>query len=242
MSVDVGHIFCVADLLKELDLDVSYWHRGKPYTDDAVRNCEIFVVILPDGRFKMPVSQLPAGTMKELKIAAERDIPIYIGYKTKDTIWRTYPTGYEKGDSMISGIAAKTKVDGTKSLQTMLDERFSDLKPELTQESVQHGMGTPAEYALQYKARYDAYKDTMRLSASQLQSGLRIPSDYITEYYTDKLGTKGVDFSKILNYVTVPNDAVAALLLDDDLPTFPKKSKPLTYGNDEYDERLLLFF
>jgi hypothetical protein len=106
MSVDMGHSEAVAKVLAKLHVSVNYRERGTPYTDDAVRFCEIFVIILPDRRWKMPVNQLPAGTRKELKMAADRGIPIYTGYYgVINGEWGIYRTIYKEGHSEISGMS-----------------------------------------------------------------------------------------------------------------------------------------
>jgi len=251
MSVDMGHIEAVARVLESMEVAVNYWQRGKPYSDDAVRYCEIFVVILPDGKFKMPVNQLPAGTRKELKMAAERGIPIYTGYNSvMNTSWRIFASIYKEGDSEIAGIAGTSnhlkeylqnenfvftkrapynlednhsslKIKGERTLQDMLDERFPDEK------SVSY-IESDANYALRNKFKVSvdpAVKDASdmaRLSMSQLYSGLRIPSDNLMIHPTRR--------------------DVEALLREDTFPKEKLQEQVKKLRDLEYDERLLLFY
>ena len=206
-------------------------------------------MILPDGKFKMPVSQLPAGTMKELKMAAVRGIPIYIGYISTEGC-RIYETGFKEGHDTITGIAGSSsqlrifleqknfvftkrapynlednhsslKIKGERTLQDMLDERFPDEK------SVSY-IESDANYALRNKFKVSvdpAVKDASdmaRLSMSQLYSGLRIPSDNLMIHPTRR--------------------DVEALLREDIFPKEKLQEQVKKLRDLEYDERLLLFY
>ena len=237
MSVDMGHIEAVARVLADMNLAVNYWERGTPYTDDAVRNCEIFVVILPDSKWFMPVSQLPAGTSKELKIAAERGIPIYTAYLSHtDSQWRIYESGFKLGHNTITGISGSSdhlkkylQDDNfvfTKRAPYNLEDNHSSLKikgertlQDMIDKEMTINQALRNKYAVSVDPAVKDAIDMMKMSMSQIQNGLKVPSDYITEYYKDRAGVR--------------------------MPIFPKEKlqeQVKKLRDLEYDERLLLFY
>jgi len=203
MDVSMEHLEGVACVLTDKGFAVNYWRRGTPYSDDGVKFCDIFVIILPTMQFKCNVSQLPAGTRKELKLAYNNSKDIYIGYRTADQVYRVYDCNYDEGDSFIAAI-------GGTAWNICKD----------------HPQDKPAKKEKQpfipHEENVDSF-DPFEL--------LRGPSDYINEYYTDR--------GKI--HLNAPNMAAVVHLDHVDLVA-PEKSKPLNYGKDEYDERLLLFY
>lgn len=101
MDVSMEHVEGVAKVLSDKGFAVNYWRRGTPYTDDGVRYCDIFVVILPDMRFEFRKENLPMGTKKELSLANYLYKDMYLGYRTADGNYRIYDLNY---DVLVRGI------------------------------------------------------------------------------------------------------------------------------------------
>lgn len=80
MSVPQTELDKVLKHLKSLGVAACAWERGTPYTDDPVRYCDAFIIMLPDNKFNYEVEKLPTGTKNELKLAINFEKPVYLAY------------------------------------------------------------------------------------------------------------------------------------------------------------------
>lgn len=90
----------------ETEVDtVTYWKRNTTYNQNFVRDCDVFILLLPNIKFKASRGSLPPGCRNELDRALASGKPIYIVYKAQHG-WKTYDTEISYGHNAgISGLA-----------------------------------------------------------------------------------------------------------------------------------------
>ncbi len=60
--------------------EINYWDRVNKYDNNFIKNCDIFILVLPFNCFKHHIDDLPIGCKKELTEAKERNKKICISY------------------------------------------------------------------------------------------------------------------------------------------------------------------
>lgn len=93
------------------------WTKDTPYNEEdykkIIQNCDVFIVILPGLAWRFQFDQMTSGSRKELLIAFNASIPIYLFYKSReeygiyavDIQTRDLPSG-NKVPISICGIAS----------------------------------------------------------------------------------------------------------------------------------------
>ena len=77
---------CV-NLVKKLGHTPDYWERGSHYDkSENVKNCDVFVMFLPDGKFMCSADELTIGCKLEFKTAVNQKKPILIAYESKEGV------------------------------------------------------------------------------------------------------------------------------------------------------------
>lgn len=156
LNVDMKHVKGVENALKGMGFCVNYWDRSWPssrYTDDPVRYCDIFVIILPDGKWSISRAQLPAGTYKELKLAITLGKPIYMGYLgVISSMYAVYQTEYD--NERISGV--RGSADHIKAFAPKIDPWTFKATPDQAT-----AMATILDDEADY-ASYDMHKKSKR--------------------------------------------------------------------------------
>lgn len=86
--------------------DVSIWNRSGYYDNNYVKKCDVFILMLPKGRWNSEIDTLPSGVKKELKEAIRLGIPVLIAYKPSTGIWEFYDTSINTfGEGFITAVA-----------------------------------------------------------------------------------------------------------------------------------------
>lgn len=107
VSVDYQQILLTEKLIKEKDskAKVGYWDRRQFYYENGVKNCDTFIIILPDNEFSYKVSKLPSGVLREYNQARYLDRTIYLGYKSRTTGYMNiYNIKYSFDSGILQGI------------------------------------------------------------------------------------------------------------------------------------------
>ena len=81
----------VAVKLIHLGYETAYWERGTTYTEDKLREADIFVLMSVDHKFDYQLDDMTAGCRKELMIAKGLGKPLYIAYWKGGTTLNLYP-------------------------------------------------------------------------------------------------------------------------------------------------------
>ena len=103
-SIDMTKIFEFQQHTSSLPVSFDYWLRGSTYSDYPVRESDGVVFFLPDNNFGAVIDDLPNGLRKELKIAIDHKLPIYIAYKRySDGKWKIYNADLKKQGTAIEG-------------------------------------------------------------------------------------------------------------------------------------------
>jgi hypothetical protein len=71
--------------------DCEWWIRGTPYTDTALRDADIFVLIPRSYVFDFTMDYMTTGCKKELQLAYELGKPLYMAYRKKSGQLNIYP-------------------------------------------------------------------------------------------------------------------------------------------------------
>ena len=91
MPVSTGVRTRVSVKLNELGYPNSWWERGTAYTEDKLREADIFVLMSVDHKFDYQLDDMTAGCRKELMIAKGLGKPLYIAYWKGGTTLNLYP-------------------------------------------------------------------------------------------------------------------------------------------------------
>lgn len=84
--------------------EVSYYVKGSEYSDKPIKECDVFVIILPSNSFSYEVNKLTMGLKKELTQAYNLKKQIILVYYSKMAEGVTfYLTNFDKG--IIEGIS-----------------------------------------------------------------------------------------------------------------------------------------
>lgn len=70
--------------LRNLGLNVGFYRKGSPYSDEPIRKCDIFVVHLPE--VIENINKISAGVQKELKLANQLKKDIIIAMEDRNKI------------------------------------------------------------------------------------------------------------------------------------------------------------
>lgn len=81
ISVDYSHLQNVYDEVSEIGYDTEFWDRKERYNLQILKDCDVFVLLLPDNRFEIDFRHLPPGCQSELVEANTSNKEIFIGYK-----------------------------------------------------------------------------------------------------------------------------------------------------------------
>lgn len=108
VSVSLKVLEECAEVVKGFNSEVYYWERGTYYSDASLKNCDAFVLILPESRFKMKLSDLPIGCRKELKQARDLGKELFLGYRAADGHIKIYSLSIEPSRDFVSGVACTT--------------------------------------------------------------------------------------------------------------------------------------
>lgn len=92
--------------------DEAYWDRDNPnhYLKRWVKDCEVFVIVLPKNKFEIVVNNLPAGCKREIIEAYNLGKTILLSYKNRDgetNLYRIDKTDLQLGNK-IRGTAGTT--------------------------------------------------------------------------------------------------------------------------------------
>ena len=83
----------VAIKLGDLGHSPTWWARGTAYTEDKLREADIFVIMSMSGgnTFDYPLDSMTAGCKKELELAKSLNKPLYMAYWKNGTVLNIYP-------------------------------------------------------------------------------------------------------------------------------------------------------
>ena len=81
----------VAVKLIHLGCETAYWERGTTYTEDKLREADIFVLMSVDHKFDYILDDMTFGCRKELMIAKKLGKPLYMAYWKNGTTLNIYP-------------------------------------------------------------------------------------------------------------------------------------------------------
>jgi len=81
----------VFDKLTDLGYLPTFWIRGTEYTEDELKEADIFVLMSVDHKFDYQLDDMTAGCRKELMIAKGLGKPLYIAYWKNGTTLNIYP-------------------------------------------------------------------------------------------------------------------------------------------------------
>lgn len=103
ISIDILNSF--DKTATNLGANVQYWKKGFEYKEETnVKNCDFFVIILPNLKWKCSFSSLPNGCRKEFQLARDTCRIILLGYRDSGGNYKFYQTSFDQG--IISGIAS----------------------------------------------------------------------------------------------------------------------------------------
>lgn len=109
----------IKEKLSEIGVKVDFYSKGAVYTDIPIKNCDAFVIFLPNNSFSADITKLSMGIQKELALAARLKKDIILAYMSKMAGGPTfYLTEFERsnGENLIKGISG-TNSDVIKLLQ-----------------------------------------------------------------------------------------------------------------------------
>jgi hypothetical protein len=81
----------VFDKLVALGHSSTWWERGTAYTEDKLKEADIFVLMSMDHEFDYLLDDMTAGCRKELMIAKGLGKPLYMAYWKGGTTLNIYP-------------------------------------------------------------------------------------------------------------------------------------------------------
>lgn len=81
----------VATKLGDLGHSPMWWVRGSEYTEDKLREADIFVLMSVNHKFDYQLDDMTLGCRKELMIAKGLNKPLYIAYWKNGTTLNIYP-------------------------------------------------------------------------------------------------------------------------------------------------------
>ena len=77
----------VIALVKQSGVDPMYWRKGSPYDPgtfmNIIQRCDAFVIILPGLAWSAKGQAMTSGSRKEMNIAYNAGVPIYLAYQNK---------------------------------------------------------------------------------------------------------------------------------------------------------------
>lgn len=110
--------------LEEIGVEVSFYTKGDTYTDVPIRECDAFVLLLPNDARKVRISTLSQGIQKELLLAynLKKNILLVDDYST------LYTADIDRRDTTIERISG-TNNNVVRELQQEPEEKkvYSDL-------------------------------------------------------------------------------------------------------------------
>jgi hypothetical protein len=81
----------VVTKLNDLGYSPTYWNRDAEYTEDELREADIFVLMSMHHKFDYLLDSMTFGCRKELMIAKGLGKPLYIAYWKNGTVLNIYP-------------------------------------------------------------------------------------------------------------------------------------------------------
>ena len=81
----------VAIKLGDLGHSPTWWVRGSEYTDDKLKEADIFVLMSTSHGFDYKLDDMTAGCRKELALAKSLNKRLYMAYWKNGTILNIYP-------------------------------------------------------------------------------------------------------------------------------------------------------
>lgn len=103
--------------LLNLGVELSFYQKGTTYSDKPIRDCDAFVLFLPDNAFEADISTLSQGIQKELSLAHQLKKDVILAYLSKMAGGVTfYLTDINSRERTIKGISG-TNSDVIKLLQ-----------------------------------------------------------------------------------------------------------------------------
>jgi hypothetical protein len=93
----------VAVKLEGLGYSPTWWERSKPYTEDKLKEADIFVLMSIDHKFDYFLDNMTFGCRKELALAKAFNKPLYMAYWKNDKKLNLYPISLkhlEKGRAL----------------------------------------------------------------------------------------------------------------------------------------------
>lgn len=118
----IKHLFNAAP-----DNQVRWWKRGTVYNEERfIKECDLFVVILPDAAWACTATRIPRGTRSEVELATKYQKPIGLAYWSSEGL-AVYDT--RLSSSTITGKPATRD----RLLKLKSDEAFPDLPKAIKQ-------------------------------------------------------------------------------------------------------------
>jgi len=77
--------------LNDLGYSPTCWNRDTAYTEDKLREADIFVLMSVDHKFDYTLDEMTLGCRKELALAKSLNKPLYIAYWKNGTTLNIYP-------------------------------------------------------------------------------------------------------------------------------------------------------
>jgi len=91
IPVAMSTIMEVAGKLNNLGYDSLWWARGSEYTEDKLREADIFVLMSIEHSFDYILDSMTFGCRKELALAKSLNKPLYMAYWKNGTTLNIYP-------------------------------------------------------------------------------------------------------------------------------------------------------
>ncbi len=112
--------------LRDIGVNVTFYQKGTTYSDEPIKNCDAFVIFLPNNAFEADITRLSQGIQKELTIAYRLKKDIILAYLSKLANGVTfYFTDIDTKSSKIKGISG-TNSDVIKLLQEEKEINLGD--------------------------------------------------------------------------------------------------------------------
>jgi hypothetical protein len=83
-DIKIKLIHLNGDLDAHNRVSFSVWREGSKYSDDLVRDADVFMFWHPDNKFDFNLDSLPHGVKKEFNLAHSLNKKILLIYRTKD--------------------------------------------------------------------------------------------------------------------------------------------------------------
>lgn len=112
VTVDRATLDTYRDLLNEMGAEPISWSKGTPYThQDDVDECDGFVLVLPDNRFRISLEELPMGCKRELTRAIKAKRKLYLAYSDLSgaAIYQANIMNYGLNTAQFHGVASTEK-------------------------------------------------------------------------------------------------------------------------------------